>query len=93
MPTILDQARIRDIIRVLCRMPIPRGQLQLLSLLVKHAAGLTSDVYRSETGLELHGQMGVFGASGRRINSTSRETRPNEKIGVKLFASSTWNEF
>ncbi len=86
----LDEPRVRDIVRVLCRIPVPRGQLLFLHLLAAHPDGLTSDAYKKALGSKLHDQMGVLGAFARRVNHTHRETEPDGKPGARLLLQQRW---
>lgn len=88
----VDEARLRDILRVLCRVSIPRGQLVLykLALLAGDAAFKSSDV-SSAIHYDASQFRGLMAAFSTRVNRSPRETYPTKKPGVDLMFIQTWN--
>lgn len=88
----MDEARLRDILRVLCRIPIERGQLVLYKLAVEAgSAGVTSTAMRKVLGFDQASHRGMMAALTVRINNTPRETSPTNKPGLRLLFDTTWN--
>jgi hypothetical protein len=87
----VDEARVRDILRVLCRVAIPRGQLVLYKL-ARDAGenGFTSSDVGAAVGYEGAEFRGLMGAFANRINRSPRETYPTKKPGVDLMFVQTW---
>lgn len=87
----VDEARVRDILRVLCRVAIPRGQLVLYKMgRQSGAAGFTSsDMGKAiqYDGAQFRGLMAAFST---RINRSPRETYPTKKPGVDLMFVQKW---
>ncbi|MDP2306778.1 MAG: hypothetical protein Q8P18_12205 [Pseudomonadota bacterium] len=88
----MEEARIRDILRVLCRVAIPRGQLVLYKLaLVSGDAGFKSN----EVGKAIHYDgaqfRGLMAALATRINRSPRETYLTKKPGIDLMFVQTWS--
>ena len=55
----LDEARVRDILRVLCRVAVPRGQLVLFKLAVLNGgAGFKSNEVGAAVHLTVHSSGG-----------------------------------
>lgn len=87
----LDEARTRDILRVLCRVAIPRGQLVLYKLALLHGdAGFKSSDVREAIHYEAAMFRGQMAAFATRINRSPRETYTGKKPGVDLFFAQTW---
>ncbi|MEY4169682.1 MAG: hypothetical protein RLZ94_755 [Actinomycetota bacterium] len=87
----IDEARIRDILRVLCRVTIPRGQLVLYKMArTSGSKGFTS----SEMGAAIHYDSaqfrGLMAAFSMRVNRSPRETYPTKKLGVDLMFEQKW---
>ncbi|MBK9365353.1 MAG: hypothetical protein IPN01_03380 [Deltaproteobacteria bacterium] len=87
----IDEARVRDILRVLCRVTIPRGQLVLYKMaLLAGTAGFTS----IEMGAAIHYDgaqfRGLMAAFAMRINRSPRETDRTKKPGVSLMFVQRW---
>lgn len=90
-PANFDEARVRDILRVLTRIPIPRGQLVLYhQALANTGAGFTSRQTRDILGFTLANHRGLMAALTNRINNTPRETSPTTKPGINLLFSARW---
>lgn len=87
----IDEARVRDILRVLCRVTIPRGQLVLYKMArTSGSKGFTS----SEMGAAIHYDSaqfrGLMAAFSTRVNRSPRETYPTKKPGVDLMFEQKW---
>lgn len=87
----VDEARIRDILRVLCRVAIPRGQLVLYKMARQSGSGgfTSSDMGKAiqYDGAQFRGLMAAFST---RINRSPRETYPTKKPGVDLMFVQKW---
>lgn len=87
----VDEARVRDILRVLCRAAIPRGQLVLykLALLSPDVGFKSNEVGKAihYTSAQFRGQMAALAV---RINRTPRETHLTGKPGIGLMFVQTW---
>jgi 5-methylcytosine-specific restriction protein B len=87
----VDEARVRDILRVLCRVAIPRGQLVLYKMARQSgAAGFTS--LEMGKAIQYDGAQfrGLMAAFSTRINRSPRETYPTKKPGVDLMFVQKW---
>jgi hypothetical protein len=87
----VDEARVRDILRVLCRVAIPRGQLVLYKMARRSgAAGFTS--LEMGKAIQYDGAQfrGLMAAFSTRINRSPRETYPTKKPGVDLMFVQKW---
>jgi 5-methylcytosine-specific restriction protein B len=87
----VDEARVRDILRVMCRVSIPRGQLVLYKMAVQSGqAGFTS----ADMGQAIHYDSaqfrGLMAAFATRVNRSPRETYPTKKPGVDLMFVQKW---
>jgi 5-methylcytosine-specific restriction protein B len=88
----MEEARVRDILRVLCRIPIERGQLVLYRLAVEHAeAGFTSTTIKQLLHLDQAQHRGLMAALTVRINKTPRETSRDKKPGLGMLFTQTWS--
>lgn len=87
----VDEARVRDILRVLCRAAIPRGQLVLykLALLSPDTGFKSNEVGKAirYTSAQFRGQMAALAV---RINRSPRETSLTSKPGIGLMFVQTW---
>jgi hypothetical protein len=87
----LDEARVRDILRALCRIKIPRGQLVLYRLAVEEpVAGFTSGRVRELLKIDQAQHRGLMAALTVRINNTPRETTPETRPGLRLMFRQDW---
>ncbi|MEQ1505465.1 MAG: hypothetical protein ABMB14_24750 [Myxococcota bacterium] len=86
----LDQARVRDILRVMTRVEIPRGQLVLYKLALAGDGGFASSDVMAAIGYRNDQFSGQMMALSRRINSTPRETSIGKKPGLALMFEQTW---
>lgn len=88
----LDEARLRDILRVLCRIPIERGQLVLYRLAVESpTAGFKSSRVRELLAMDQAQHRGVMAALTVRINHSPREQAPDRKPGLALLFHQKWD--
>lgn len=87
-----NDARVRDVLRVLCRIAIPRWQLALYRLLVNApTAGITSEQVRAALHINPAQHRGLMAALTLRTNNTPREVAPEEKPGLGLLMRQQWN--
>lgn len=87
----LDDARVRDILRVLCRVTIPRGQLVLYKMAVQFASsGFTSNDMGRAIQYDSAQFRGLMAAFATRINRSPRETYLTRKPGVDLMFVQKW---
>lgn len=87
----IDEARVRDILRVLCRVPIPRGQLVLYKLALESGtAGFTSNDMGQAVKYDTAQHRGLMAAYAVRINRSPRETYSTKKPGVDLMFVQKW---
>lgn len=88
----LNDARVRDVLRVLCRIPVPRGQLLLYHVILGEPdVGRTSDQVRAALDLNPAQHRGLMAALTMRINNTPREVSAEEKPGLGLMLRQQWN--
>lgn len=87
----MNEPAYRDILRVLCRIPVPRGQLVLYRLAIEHPEGFTSTQVKELMGLDQAQHRGLMAALTVRINNTSRETSVDTKPGLGLVFHQTWD--
>lgn len=88
----MNEPLLRDVFRVLCRIPIPRGQLALYRLGVEHQdEGFTSSQVKEALKIDQAHHRGLMAALTRRINNTPRETSPDTKPGQSLLFTQTWD--
>lgn len=87
----VDGARVRDILRVMCRANIPRGQLVLYKMAIQNGASGFTSADMGEAieydGAQFRGLMAAFAV---RINRSPRETYPTKKPGVDLMFVQKW---
>ena len=82
---------MRDVLRVLCRIPVPRGQLVLYRLLIAAPdVGTTSEQVRNALQISSAQHRGLMAALTLRINNTPRELLPDEKPGLALMVRQEW---
>jgi hypothetical protein len=87
----IDEARVRDILRVMCRASIPRGQLVLYKLAVRNGpSGFTSTDMGEAVQYDSAQFRGLMAAYAVRINRSPRETYPTKKPGVDLMFVQKW---
>lgn len=87
----LDEARVRDILRVMCRVDIPRGQLVLYKLARQTGAtGFTSNDVGSAIQYDSAQFRGLMAAFSTRVNRSPRETYPTKKPGVGMAFVQKW---
>ncbi len=92
MPAPLDEARVRDTLRVLCRIPVPRGQLVLYRFAVGAPdKGFTSDEVKELLQLDQAQHRGLMAALTVRINNTKHETAADKKPGLSLLFRQEWD--
>ena len=88
----MNEARLRDTLRVLCRIPIERGQLVVFRLAVEHPeAGFTRTQVRGLLGFDQAQHRGLMAALTVRINNTPSETSPDAKPGLGLLFEQRWS--
>lgn len=88
----MDEARVRDILRVLCRIPIERGQLVLYRLAAERPeVGVTSTRVKECLGFDQASHRGLMAALTVRINNSPRETSRDSKPGLGLLFSRHWD--
>ena len=88
----VNEAQVRDILRVFCRMPIPKGQLGLYRISIDASeVGFTSIQVCELMNLRKAQQRGMLAALSLRINGTPRETSPNTKPGLSLLFDQEWD--
>ncbi len=92
MPDVVpNEALTRDILRVLCRIPIPWGQLLLYHLAIESPVdGFRSSRIREAADLTHREHRGLMGALGVRVNRTQREVDPDAKPGPQLLFDVRW---
>lgn len=89
--TASDQAVTRDILRVLCRLPVRRGQLVLYHFAAAaRQKGFTSDQVKAQLNFDQAQHRGLMSALAGRINETPRETSTTKKPGVSLMFRQKW---
>ena len=87
----VDESRVRDILRVLCRVAIPRGQLVLYKLALQSgASGFTSADVGNAIQYESAQFRGLMAAFAVRVNRSPRETALTKKPGVGLVFVQEW---
>lgn len=90
--TQLDDAVVRDILRVLCRIPITHGQLVLYRLAVEAGdAGVTSNRVKEALHFDQAMHRGLMSALAKRIDNTPRETASDKKPGNQLLLRQAWD--
>jgi len=88
----VDDPRTRDVLRVLCRLPISRGQLVLYRLAADDPeSGFTSTVVKELLELDQAQHRGLMAALTVRINNTPRETSVGSKPGLSLVFDQHWD--
>jgi MoxR-like ATPase len=88
---VIDEARVRDILRVLCRVGIPRGQLVLYKLATQYGTrGFTSSDMGKAIQYDAAQFRGLMAALSTRINNSPRETNPTKKPGIDLMFVQKW---
>jgi 5-methylcytosine-specific restriction protein B len=87
----MNEALYRDILRVLCRLPVHRGQLSVYRLAIEHPGGFTSAQVRERMGYDQAQQRGLMSAFAVRINNTPRETSVDAKPGLGLLFKQKWD--
>ena len=88
----MNEPLIRDILRVLCRIPIPRGQLVLYRLAMESPEkGFTNSRVREAMNLDQATQSGLMGAFTTRINNTPREVLSDTRPGVSMVFKQSWD--
>lgn len=90
--TAIQEDVLRDIMRVLCRIPVSPRQLVLYHLACEHQErGFTSTQVKELSGLDQSQHRGLMSALTNRINNTPRETSTNAKPGLGLLFVATWD--
>jgi hypothetical protein len=88
----LNEALVRDILRVLCRIAIPRGQLQLYRVaLMDTKNGFSSGQLKELLHLEQAQHRGLMAALTIRINNTPHEEAHGQKPGAGLLFRQRWD--
>jgi hypothetical protein len=87
----LNEAHVRDVMRVLCRIPIHRGQ-QVLYHLLLHAGGgwVASDTIRNALGYQSAQHRGMMSSLAGRINTTPRECEQHHRPGNDFVMETHW---
>ena len=87
----LDEAHVRDILRVLCRHGITRPQLALLHLvLAAGGEGIGSAAVREVLGFDPSQHRGLMASLSKRVNQTPRELQQHDKPGNDLLLEVDW---
>lgn len=87
----MDEARVRDIMRAICRIPVARGQQVLYKLLLEaEEAGLPSQAVRDALNLDQAAHRGLMAALTVRINNSPRELSQYDKPGLGMMIKSKW---
>ncbi len=81
-----SEERSRDVLRVLCRIPVNRGQLVLYRLAGENPnQGFTSTRVRELLGLDRAVHRGMMAAPTGRTNNTPSETSRDKKPGLGML--------
>ena len=87
----LDEAHVRDILRVFCRIPMSRGQLTLYHLvLAAGEAGMKSAEIKEALDLDQAQHRGLMSALAGRVNGTRRELLQHDKPGKDFLFDAHW---
>ena len=88
----LSEPLVRDIIRMLCRRPIDRGQRALYKLALDRASeGFRSNEVRTLLGFDQSQHRGLMSALTGRINRSPHEVDPDTKPGLNLVFTMRWD--
>ncbi len=87
----LNEALVRDILRVICRLSTQRGQLVLYRFAVESPEkGFASSEVKTRLGFDHKQHRGLMSALSGRIIDTSRETSLQNKSGIPLMFRQEW---
>ena len=87
----LDEALVRDILRILCRHGITRPQLGLLHLLLAAGgAGVESTAVRQMMEFDPSQHRGLMASLAKRVNQTPRELQQHDKPGNDFLLEVDW---
>jgi len=92
MPQLQDDARpsvsaeVYDVLHALTRIPIPVGQLQLVSLLPDDPPGISTQELADALGTDRKGISGILGAMGNRVAQTERQVLKGDYDAYLVWA-------
>jgi hypothetical protein len=91
-PSTLNEALVRDILRVLCRIQVSRGQLVLYRIAIDAPkTGFTSDEVKARLGIDQAKHRGLMSSLTKRVNHTPHETAYEQEPGQSLLFRQKWD--
>jgi hypothetical protein len=86
-----NPAHVHDVLRVICRIPVHRGQLVLYWFSWRRKdQGFTSEQVKEVLKFDQAKHRGLMAAFTRRIDETTREVEPQKHPGLDLFLRRSW---